>query len=369
MIPHDPRPANIQHQLRNVRRLVLWFFALSTVLLAGLLAFVPIDERVWATGRVRAAHDTRLFAPEDGILKSAEVAEGGHVAKGDPVIRLDDTQHRAELQQIEASLEKARSDLEVQKARLERTAKLPLPKEFWHLQEEIGVTRERTRQSAVEYDRALQLEKRGLISQQETERARLAVEITRADEMKAQEKAQIIEKGYESSILEEAHTEIQAAQAAVRALEIERQLRLESIERCILRAPEEGIVTLLNKRRPGERVQRGEDLVHLAHGGATRVDIFAGENQFHRVRPGQRVLMKSKAFDTLRHGYIEGRVTQVGIEPESNNEDGDGGNPGYRIVATIEHTPLELTIGSTVEARIILQRIPLWKLTLPENLR
>lgn len=369
MISHDPRPANIQHQLRKVRHLVLWLFSFSVVLLAGLLAFVPVDESVWATGRVRAEHDTRLFAPEDGILKSVEVPEGGHVAKGDPVIRLDDTQHLAELKQIEANLEKTRSDLEVQKARLERTAKLPLPKEFWHLQEELSVTRERTRQSSVEYERALDLEKRGLISKQETERARLAVEITRADEMKAQEKAQIVEKGFESSILEEAHTEIQAARAAVRALEIERQLRLESIERCILRAPEEGIVTLLNKRRPGERVQRGENLAHLAHGDATRVDIFAGENQFHRILPGQRVLMKSKSFDTLRSGYIEGRVTQVGIEPESNNEDDDAGSPGYRIVAKVEYTPQKLTIGSTVEARIILQRIPLWKLTLPENLR
>lgn len=369
MSPRNSNPANIQRQLQGVRRLVLRLFAFSIVLLVAALAFVPVDKRVWATGRVRAAHDARLYAPEDGILKSVEVPEGGHVAKGDPVIRLDDTLHRAELKQIEANLEKARSDLEVQKARLERTAKLPLPKEFWHLQEEVGVTRERTRQSEVEYDRAIQLEKRGLISRQETERARLAVEITRADEMKAQEKVQIIEKGFESSILDEAYSEIQAAQASVRALEIERQLRLESIERCVLRAPAEGVVTLLNKRRPGERVQRGEDLAHLAHGGATRVDIFASENQLHRVRPGQRVLMKSKAFDTLRHGYIEGRVVRVGIEPEINAGNEAGGDAGYRIVADIEHTPLELSIGSTVEARIILQRIPLWKLTLPENLR
>jgi len=369
MIPSDPRPANIQQQLRNVRRIVLWLSGICAAMLLALAAFIPIDERIEATGQVRAERDVRLFSPEDGVLKSIEVREGDHVAQGAPVFHLDDTQHRAELQQIEASLEKARSDLDVQKARLERTSKLPLPKEFWHLQEELGVTRERTRQSTVEYERAQQLEQRGLISRQETERARLAVEIARADETKAQEKMQIVEKGFESSIIKESVAEIQAAQTAVHVLEVERRLRLESIERCILRAPEEGIVTLLNKRRPGERIQRGEDLAHIAHGGAKRVDIFAGENQFYRVRLGQRVLMKSKSFDTLRHGYIEGHVTKVGIEPETSEEDGSNNPAAYRVVVAIEHTPIELSIGSTVEARVIFQRIPLWKLALPENLR
>lgn len=364
----DPRPANIQQQLRRVRRLVMWLSAISIILLVGLAAFIPIDERIQATGFIRAAQDVRLFAPEDGVLKSLDVKEGDQVAKGDPIFHLDDTLQLAELQQIQANLEKARSDLEVQKARLERTAKLPLPKEFWHLQEELSVTRERMRQSVVEYERAQHLEQRGLISRQETERARLAVEISRADAMKTQEKMQIVEKGFESSILKESVAEIQAAQTALHALEVERQLRVESIERCVLRASEGGVVTLLNKRRPGERVQRGEDLAHIAHGGATRVDIFAGENQFYRVRQGQRVLMKSKSFDTLRHGYIEGHVTQVAMEPESLNKS-DTNTSAYRIVVAIDHTPLELSIGSSVEARIIFQRIPLWKLALPENLR
>lgn len=369
MTSPEPKSANIHQKLLRMRRVVLWLLGLSMLALLGLLVFVPVDERVMATGRVRAERDSKLFSPEDGILKSIEVWEGGHVRKGDPVLRLDDTLHRAELKQIEANLGKARSELETQKARLERTAQLPLPKEFWHLQEELGVARERIRQSMVEYERSEQLEKQGLISRQEVERARLSVEIARADEMKNQEKMKILEKGFESSILEEAGAEIQTARAEVHALDVERQLRIESIERCVIRAPEDGVVTLLNKRRPGERVQRGDDLAHLAHGAANRVDIFAGENQFYRIRPGQHVLMKSKAFDTLRHGYIEGQITQVGIEPESLEEKGGEGSAAYRVIARIERAPVELSIGSSVEARIILQRVPLWKLLLPENLR
>ncbi len=369
MTASEPKPVNIQHQLRLMKRMMLLLLTLSAVVLLGVLLFIPIDERVIASGRVAAARDSRLFAPEDGVLKEVEAWEGARVQKGQPVLRLDDTLHVAELKQIDANLEKARGELDIQKARLERTSRLPLPKEFWHLQEDLGMARERIRQSTVEYERFVELQKKGLISQQEAERARLAVEIARSEEMKVEEKGQILEKGLESTILGEAGAEIRAAQAAVRALEVERQLRIERIERCVLRAPEDGVVTLLKKRRPGERVQRGDDLAHLAHGGATRVDIFAGENQFHRVHPGQRVLMKSKAFDTLRHGYIDGRVVRAAIEPEVDMETGATGTSAYRVVAEIERTPQELMIGSTVEARIIIQRIPLWKLLLPETLR
>ncbi len=365
MTAPESKPANVHHQLQSMRRLVVWALGGAGILIALLLAFIPVDERIIASGRVTAARDTHLYAPADGILKSIEAWEGESVVKGQVVLRLDDTEHLAALQQIEAGLAKARSELGTERARLERTTKLPLPKEFWHLQEELGVARERIRQGEVEYERALGLQKRGLISLQDAERARLAVEIARADEMKAKEKMGILREGLESSIVDEADAELQTAQAAVHALEIERKLRVEEIERCILRAPEEGVVTLLNKRRPGERVQRGEDLAHLAHGGATRVDIFAGENQFYRVKPGQRVLMRSNAFDTLRHGYIRGRVARVGIESEA----AAGSAPSYRVVASIEQSPQDLMIGSTVEARIILQRIPLWKLLLPETLR
>lgn len=363
----DDKQISIQHQLRFMRRMVIGLFLVSVIILFGLLLFVPIDERVTASGTVSAARDTYLHAPADSILKNIEAWEGEAVKKGQPVLLLDDTQQQAELQQIEANIEKARSELAFQKARLERTAKLPLPKEFWHMHEELGIAQERIRQEMVEYERARDLHKKGLLSQQDVERARLAAEVAKSEEAKAQDKLRILEQGLESTILSEARAEIQNAQAAVRTLEVERQLRREGIERDILRSPEDGVVTLLNKRRPGERVQRGEDLAHVAHGGATRVNIFAGENQYYRVRPGQKVLMKSKAFDTLRHGYIEGHVVRVGIEPE---RDGGGSQePAYRVVADIDFTPQELVIGSTVEARIILQRIPLWKLLLPETLR
>lgn len=370
--PMDPEQSNIQNQIRRIRRAVLGVVGGVALTLLAVLIFVPVDERVIAPGVVRAERDTYLYAPVDGILGKIEAYEGQEVKKGDPILSLDETELHERLRQIEASIDKAKVELERKKASLARTAQLPLPSQFWHMQEEIAIARERVLQNELEYRRAEGLLAKGLVSQQDLERAHLAIEVAKAEEAKAREKIRIVEEGLEGTILDEAKAEIQSALSALRQLDVDRDICLDAIERLVLRTPEAGTVTYLKERRSGVGVTRGENLARIAHGEARRVDLFCGETQYHRIEPGQRVLMRSNSFDTLRHGYIEGKVTRVAVEPEVSEDDPFAEaqpGPKYRVTAMIESSPQELTLGSTVEGRIIIRRLPLWKLLLPEPLR
>ena len=170
------------------------------------------------------------------------------------------------------------------------------------------------------------------------------LETARTEEKKIADNLHVIESGLEDKILGAAAAEIETAYTALRGLEVERDICLAAIERCVLRSPADGTLTLLAKRRPGAKVARGETLAHIAHGDPERVDIYCGENQYHRVRPGQRVVMRSNAFDHLRYGYIEGTVQRVGIESENQ----DGRDPRFRVVAFITSTPQPLVIGSKI---------------------
>jgi multidrug resistance efflux pump len=353
--------ANIQAQLLRLRRLILWGIGGALLVILAALTFIPYDERVLAPGVVGADHDTHLYSPADGVLASLEVREGDRVTTGQPVIRLDDTEWRERLRQVEASIQSARTELVRRKAAMEATAGLPLPKELWHTQEELGLARERIRTEEQQARRTKELFEKGLVSRQDLERAELAMETARTEEKKTADNLRVLESGLEDKILGAAAADIETGYSALRALEVERDICLAAIERCILRSPADGTVTLLAKRRPGVKVLRGEDLAHIAHGDPVRVDIFCGESQYHRLRPGQRVLMRSNAFDALRHGYIEGTVQRVAIEPETR----ENGEPRFRVVARIEQTPQPLVLGSTVEARIIIRRVPLWRLLLP----
>lgn len=377
---------NIQQQLKVIRKMVVTIAGVSLLILAVLLVFFPVDERILASGVVRAERDTVLYAPAEGVVAEAPVREGESVKKGDLVYVLDSTLLREELKNIEAAIQRAKTELAFQKARLERTGKLPLPREFWHMQEDLSSSREKTLQARVELDRARELFAKGLSSKQEVEHARLALSLAESEEKKSEEKLRILEAGLEDSILTEALAEFQRSAAALHVLEVQKENSLAAIERCEVRAPEEGIITTVHKWRPGEKVELGEEVVRISHGGAVRVDLFAGENQYYRLRPGQKVLMRSNTFDTMRHGYVEGEVVRVAVEPERNPGDdeeisgatGAAGPigttsparlPKYRVVTKVHTSPQDLVLGSTVEARIILQRVPLWQLLLPEQLR
>ena len=94
---------------------------------------------------------------------------------------------------------------------------------------------------------------------------------------------------------------------------------------------------------------------------------MVGESQIHRVKPGQRVRMKSNIFEFLQYGYIEAILEEISLEPYVFKESETYKGGTYRVIAKIERTPVPLVLGSTLEARIILQRVPLWKYLLPRD--
>ncbi len=355
-------------KMRSIRRMILGVIFLTIFLIIGLLIFVPIDEKVNAIGKIRAEHDIYLYANREGILAKIFVKEGDRVTAGEPIIQIDDTKFQDQLQQIEARLEKARSDLEFQKSSLDRISRNPLPKEFWHLHEEWGGAREKVKKAEEDQKRDQLLLERGLLSKHEVEQSDLALYLAKSEEEKVQEKLKIVEKGLEQSILDQAKAEIRTAYAIVGTLDTEKKIILSEIDRSVIRAPESGVVTLIQKNRTGERVATGEDLVHLANGEINRVEITTGQSQYHRLKVGQKVIMKSKTFDAFRYGYIEGEIVQLALEPErahgGEKQTGlhqEALEPLYRLYARVESTPQKLTLGSSVEVRIIIRRVPLWR--------
>lgn len=361
-----------KERLQRIRRMILAVTIGAVLVLASLLLLVPVDERILATGYVRAERDTRLYAPVDGVVEEVHAREGEAVRAGEPVVSLDGTEMRARLVRIEAERARAEAELAYEEARVENLRRLPLPVEFRQLENAMAVAVERTAQAKVEYARARELTQRRIITGQEMERARLAWELRKLEELRVEEQHRLVEGGMEASILREAEAGLEAKRAVVRVVEAARQEGEAELERLILRAPEDGVVTLLGRRRAGQRVERGDSLVHLAHGAASRVDLWAGESQFYRVKPGQRLVMRSLTFDSIRSGYVEGRVERVGLEPEPGVWPMRGGaepGRGYFITGTIDSSPVELSLGSTVEARVILQRTRLWRLLLPTTRR
>ncbi len=353
----------IQKRLQRIRTGIISVGLVTLAGVGGLVFFIPIDEKVHATGVVRAERDTYVRSSVDGILAEIPVRVGDTVKAGGVLAILDSTNARESLRKTEAQVDQARAELELRTQKLETVLKLPLPKEFLHTEEDLEIARKKKEQSEIDYQRIASLGENGAVSKHFIENARLEAELLNVEFQKAAKKAEIIHQGLEKTIVDEARAAVLSAQKNLNILEVERATLLDEIERQTIRAPEEGVVTLILKRTLGERAVKGDDLFHLAHGSGRLVKLFATEKEYHRINTGQKVLMTSPAFDRYRYGYIEGTVVSTAIEsefPESGTE-----KRVYRVVVQVDRTPQPLMLGASIDADIVLRRAPLWRLLLP----
>jgi len=353
-----------QPALRRIRFWILSSAALLLVVGGAVLTLVPVDESVRATGTVVAEEEAYLYAPDDAVIEKVHAPEGTDVKTGDIVLTLDkhDLQNRSD--QIVAELKESEAQAEFKKNALERITKLPLPKEFWHAQTELASAEQKARHAAAERERYQGLFKSGLTSETELSARKLADQLAQADLTNARDKVRVVQAGLEESITKEALADLKSGLARVERLKIDLAVCERDIDRRSLRAPVDGKVTLLLKRRTGERVAQGEELVHLSQGAATRARLSVGEPQIHRIHVGQQVQMKTPVFSPIRHGYIRGQVEEVALEPYPRQS----GEASYRVNVRIAETPMPLVLGATLDAEIILRRVPIWRMLLPADL-
>jgi len=356
--------SSIQMRLRRMRFLIFAAAFLIVPLIAAIVLLLPVDEKVPATGVVRAQDDVHVFSPQDGLLVEIRCPEGPAVKKGDILFELDSILHTQRAASAAASLAEAEATLRLKEAQLQKTSGLPLPKEFWHVPEELKQANERLALAERECERYETLSKTGGASRQDYDRSLAQREVARGEVEKIQEKLDVLSRGYREQVIAEAEAETAAAKAVVNRWKVERDNASALVERCLIRASEDGTVTLVQKRRPGMPVAAGEKLAHISRGPANRVKIFLAEEKIIRVAPGQQVIMRPLSIPWFKYGYAHGTLRNVA--PEPSLPDGNPSAPQrYEATVDITDSPIPLALGSTVDADVILRRRPLWQLLLP----
>jgi len=79
----------------------------------------PFNNDVVTTAELLASEDVELMAPLSGQVLEIYFKEGEDVEKGDPIIRLDDRNWRAQMLGVEAELDAAQKDYERKKSLIE----------------------------------------------------------------------------------------------------------------------------------------------------------------------------------------------------------------------------------------------------------
>jgi HlyD family secretion protein len=267
----------------------------------------PGDTVLSASGYVVAHHKTAVGAKVMGRVAWIGVEKGDKVQQGQVLVRLEDSDFRAQSNQ-------ARANLAAAQARLDqlRTGSRPQEK----LKDKAGVLQAEAtlRNAEAEYERTEKLYRAGVSSKAELDRAIAERDTTRALLEAARQSSAMTDMGPRAE-------EIRVADAQVRQMKAALDYAETQLAATEIRAPVSG--TVLQRI-----VERGEMVSPSAFGGESgartsvvaladlndlQIELDISQTDFARLKMGQLAEIVPEAFPNLKYtGFI------AEIAPEAN---------------------------------------------------
>ncbi|MCL4697772.1 MAG: efflux RND transporter periplasmic adaptor subunit [Burkholderiaceae bacterium] len=234
----------------------------------------PLTQSLAVSGRV--ASETRVFVGSTLTGRVAEVTrrEGGTLAAGELIVRLEDAELAAAARQAAAALASA-------EARLVSQRRLAAPLAT----QQLAQAEANAAAAAREVERNEQLLAQGFIGQARLDEAKRAADVARAVLRAAQVQREANVSGSELVTAEARVTEARAALELARA-------RLAQTR---IAAPAEATV-LARHVEPGQIVQPGTRLVELSVRGPLQLVALVDEKYLARLAPGMAASVVADAF-------------------------------------------------------------------------
>jgi membrane fusion protein, multidrug efflux system len=208
-----------------------------------------------------------------GTVKRLYVMENWRVNAGDPLLELDPRDYQVRLDQAQAQLERARQSVDQSFAQLEAA------------RAGAGLAGSQLNQAKIDFERARELRKEGVVSREFYDQAETAMRVALADQALAQHQVQQARAalGGESTAGAD-HTTynrpiVEQAQAALEGAKLD-------LSYTVLRAPLSGIITRKSVH-VGNRIQPGEPLMALVPTDRLYITANFKETQLTKVRVGQ----------------------------------------------------------------------------------
>lgn len=374
-----------------------WYFAglamLTTVLVVVTLCLGSYTKRARVPGWLVPEQGlVRVFAPRAAVATKVFVQEGSIVTREQPLAALSTEEVSTTLGATQAHVvsalaaqrdsvsvegERNRELLVQQRATLAQRLDA-LRREEQGLGREIGLQARRVTMTQQWESRLQELKKLGFVLEQQVRDARADVleQSARHEELQRN----LTALGRERSTLEGELRDIPVRQAAQEQV-VKRQLAVtarelaetEARRALTIAAPQAGTVTALHATA-GASVTPGTPLLSIVPQGATlQAHLYAGSEAIGFVRPGQRVLLRYRAYPYQKFGHYRGAIRSVsrsaiepGELPAAFGAVTGTGTPAaalYRIVVTLDRQSVTaygkavpLQPGMQLDADILLDR-------------
>jgi HlyD family secretion protein len=264
--------------------------AIALVLVTGVVVYSARRSGSDATllGVVRAT-EVRIEPEVNGQLVSIEVEKGAHVHAGDVLARLSAVELTAQADQARAALASAvanRNNVYVG-VRREQVASL---------KDEIAKASARLDYMQAQLTRTSTLARQAFESQQALDQAENDAATARADVAEAQANYDAAVAGPTREERAIADAQVQAAAAAVAVLE-------RRLEKMILRAPADGVVSVI-AAEVGENVRAGQPILVVEAAGRQWLSFNVREDHLNGLTVGERASVMRNGADVATKAVI-----------------------------------------------------------------
>jgi HlyD family secretion protein len=261
-----------------------------------------------ATGYIVAAHTIQVAAKVTGKVKWIGVEKGDHVQEGQVLVRLEDDEYQAQLQQ-------ATGQLKMLQARLDEALHGSRPEETAQAAANVNSAKADLQNAKVSLDRTKDLLGESLAARQTLDDAQARYDSAAA-------KLNAVEKAYDLVKLGPRQEQIDALRGQLEQIKGIVAYAETNLNDTVIRAPITGTILeravekgeFLTTSFVGERGAKGY-VVSEADLNDLEVELDISQNDFGKLRSGQRGIVTTDAFPDRKY---EGFIKE--ISPEANRQ-------------------------------------------------
>lgn len=261
-----------------------------------------------ATGYIVAAHKIQVASKVIGKVAWIGVEKGDRVQAGQVIVRLEDDEYRAQVQQ-------ARGQLAALEARLAELGRGSRPEEIDAARAQVEQARAELENARVQLERIRQLAAEKVMSKSALDDAQARYDTAAARLEAAQKNHEIVRQGPRREQIQSMRGQVEAARGALALAETQ-------LANTLIRAPITGTILeravekgeFVTTSFAGERGAKGY-VVTLADLNDLRVELDISQNDFARLKPRQRGIITVDAWPGVEW---QGELDE--IAPEANRQ-------------------------------------------------
>jgi len=234
-----------------------------------------------------------------GYVKTVVVHDNQIVKKGDTLLILDDRDYKIKVDEAEAALATAQTNLQTARATTAAAqANIATSQaSVGTVDAEIEAAKVNVWRTSQDYDRYANLIKDHSITQQQYEQA-LAAKQTAEKQLAILEQQKKQASGQTHVVAQQSNAtaqQINVANAAIKQKEVDVEGAKLNLSYTVITAQQDGLVSKVNVQ-PGQYVQPGQALFSIVHSDEVWVVANFKETQLNKMREGQTVVVMADAF-------------------------------------------------------------------------